>query len=769
MSQRQTSYILMSVFLVCLPALVSAEQVTITGRVLGPDGQRVADCYVLARYNEAPNQRASVEARTDAAGTFSFNADVRGPYRRVTVAAHKPGLVVGWASGEPEEELTVKLSSDGVACMGTVSDPEGNPIHGVRVSISGLERQGENYYYYVRQRLSLGQQHLLTDTSDGQGRFEISDLPRGATVSLKAMAAGWAQVTYCDLPAGKHDIRLILQPDATISGRVTRNGRPVAGVSVTAEGEPTGFGRGRAISGEDGTYTIDALVPGAYYVVVHNPPEGLTARAITGIRLNAGDHFASADLQLVPGGLVTGRVTETQTGRPVAGAYVVGCGPPRPGLQRSRCYVTTDHDGNYTVRLPAGPAIVYYHQRSTDGTSAERPQPRRHWVEVKEGETVTGANFVVHALRLEGRVLGPDGQTAASVSVAAGAVVQHAKRWIDFFFGSTTDQQGQFDVAVSMPRQHQPPFVIVACADNQSLAGIAFVDEPNDPVEIRLGEGAYLLTEVIDTEGQPLANTPVRLCVMYQGLNGRIIPGLRTDAQGRLRIGPLPRGVQLRVMPADETALFALDPAVWDYEGVKLDPGEEYQLPPLQLNLEGRTIRGWAGDQDQRPVPGALIFATDTAHPAWADERGFFELRGVPLRDTVEVTAVHPTKPLFAATELDPDWGFEARFMLQPPGRATGRVCDDQGEPIVGATVRFRTSWDSLIVVNELLRRLGEAGYIWYTVTDQDGRWTVGGLAGGAQYYAVAFLPDAVRTSTRVDFTAQAGETIDLGEMVLKQ
>ena len=759
MSRYHASYMFILVFLISLPALVSAEQVTITGQVLGPDAQPVADAQVLLRYVEVESGSiVSSSAVANAAGRFFFSVEITDTSFCVWVAAHKPGLAANWATVFPGGNVTLKLGADPVSCAGVVTDADGNPIAGAQVSVRVLERPwgGEGF----QGTLFLEEDPFLGDTTDQDGRFEVVDLPARQRVYLTAVAEDYGRLMLCDsVRADSRDNQLVLHPEAIISGRVTHNGQPMGGLEMFCCGSHLTFFRAKTVSADDGTYRLGGL-PADVYIVMAEAPKGLTAPAIEDLRLKAGEHRSDADFELTAGGLVTGMVTFADTGQPAPGARIFAYGPARPGASSACPTVSTDETGTYTLRLAAGSNSVYYQGGVGNITFAK---PIAHRVEVGEGETLTGVDFVLRPQpRLHGQVVLPDGEPAAGVEV--GAVSRSFLTPIDGVFRAQTDGEGNFDCEAIVGSRNVFPLVVVVREVERSLAGIAFVDEPETPLQIRLQEAVYLVGSVLDTEDNPVSGVFVKVrVVLPEDYHGVEIQGACSDEEGRLRIGPLPPRVPLRVAPAYGISELTADEAWRPLEKITLGPGEEHELPPLRLNLQ-RRLKGWVGDNEQQPVAGAVIFASGDGGLAYADERGYFALTGLPARGKVKVVGVHPVQPLFAATELDPDWGFRANLILQPLGGVTGRVIDERGQPVSGHRVSLGYS-QQYVVSEELRRRLNQFGFQRETVTDDEGKWRLGFLIPGADYRVRVYPPKSRSALTYAEFTAQAGETMDLGEM----
>ncbi len=756
------------VCLLGLTALGNAAPVTVSGTVLGPDGQAMPGCRVVAVYYSAEPEWVDTEGVTDATGRFSFTLDVGDDYRRISVLAIREGFALDWVAVKSEEPVTLRLGANPVPCTGTVINHEGEPIGGAIASVRTLIGSTA---ISAPQYLSLHDEALLSDTTNEQGRFEIAGLPPEVQVHLKVSAEGWAQLWAQSVrPASEHRQRFVLQPEATISGQITHEGQAVAGVKVSC-GPPGPYGGSiESVSRQDGSYTLKQVPFGFYYIRLE-PPEGLTARPGERIRVNTGENVTGADVQLTPGGLIQGTVTEDETGRPLAGVQV------GTGLQGT----TTDEAGNYTLRAAPGTARVYVSSLATP--RMETVGDRYQEVEVVEGETVTGVDFVMREYQpqmLRGQVLLPDGQPAAGVKI--GIVGSYWGQPGMDRFKTSTDAEGRFELDVGQqlgPPAYRPTLAVLARDVERGLAGLVAVPDREKPVEIRLAQGGYVVAEVVDTEGRPVADVAMRVYVSVRRDGGHMRVSLpvqgTSDDQGRIRIGPLPAGVPLRMSPGDETEMLAVEMSWGDVGEITLSPGEEYQLPRLELNLEGRTVRGWVGDRQQQPVAGAVVFGIGERQyrghpePAYTDEQGYFELTGLSVRGEVTIVAAHPTGSLFATEHVDPDWGFEPGFILQPAGSVIGRLMDRQGQPVYDATVTVESSTVSYGMSEELRRRLHTAGFTMETYTDHDGKWRMDGLIPGIEYRVSVRPRDPNAGHASARFTATAGQTEDLGEMVLEQ
>src|SRR5262249_21131054 len=111
---------------------------------------------------------------------------------------------------------------------------------------------------------------------------------------------------------------------ASVSGRVTMSGNPLAGaqlVLIPADGQGR-EGKRRASTDQDGHYLLDLLKSGYYTIQVLAPgiavqeqtQDGQVARRIT---VQEAAKLDNINFALVPGGVITGRVTDSD-GSPIS-------------------------------------------------------------------------------------------------------------------------------------------------------------------------------------------------------------------------------------------------------------------------------------------------------------------------------------------------------------------------------------------------------------------------------------------------------------------
>lgn len=156
---------------------------------------------------------------------------------------------------------------------------------------------------------------------------------------------------------------LRLMDAANVAGTVRYDDskKPAAGIGIYAQSFD-----GEAIQGwawartnPDGHFRLARLKPGRYVVAVGSDqePGQWTARAVQ-VSLAEGG-YATADLTLIHGGIITGRVIDRVTSKGVAQVGVGLYGPARPSVAAAILGTLTDAQGRYAIRVPPGSQSIY--------------------------------------------------------------------------------------------------------------------------------------------------------------------------------------------------------------------------------------------------------------------------------------------------------------------------------------------------------------------------------------------------------------------------
>ena len=213
---------------------------------------------------------------------------------------------------------------------------------------------------------------------------------------------------------------------------------------------------------------------------------------------------------------------------------------------------------------------------------------------------------------------------------------------------------------------------------------------------------------------------------------------------------------------------------VWDRKEITLKPGETYELAPLTLDPEGRSIEGVLEGADGKPLAGAQVACYLPSQPvnsATADEQGRFKLTRLPVRGyDVWLIAADTAKQLYVMSLVDPDSGEKVRLVLRPLTSASAFLSEPDGQVLADVPVRAFQMLKA--------RQEGATSYsMWNTEwvpisepvkTAADGAWRISGLVAGGGY---ALQPET--PGTRLDLDKglfevdRKGKPTDLGLMML--
>jgi BlaR1 peptidase M56 len=391
--------------------------------------------------------------------------------------------------------------------------------------------------------------------TDANGRFSLTadfDPDRynhqdGSNVVLLVTAPGMGMLAHI-AEAGSTDETLRLAPEVLIRGRLlTPSGMPAAGVRVTLQNlfnDEMIEGMGVGMTPTDdlvprywpkprttdaaGWFTLDGLPPRSCvdlvfwhpdYAVDEVTVDTTTAGVIAGAVKNYLEAFEIAPVKptfthaLGPARPVQGRVTDKQTGQPLAGFLIQMTPMRRHG--GTAFYARTDGEGRFHVSGQSAETYwtaVYPPENSVYLAARDRD---RNWP--------VGAKFLQKDFALDkGRIIHGRVIDAETNRPIAGAAVAYqprgsnpnSRKEYDFSNTVLTNTEGRFRitalagpgiVAVQTPDE---AYVRVPGGPLDSGQGVSPIDVPNDgeanPVEIAVRKGAVLKAKLIGPDGKPV-------------------------------------------------------------------------------------------------------------------------------------------------------------------------------------------------------------------------------------------------------------------------
>jgi beta-lactamase regulating signal transducer with metallopeptidase domain len=628
------------------------------------------------------------------------------------------------AADEPKETFTI---------AGQVFDPDGKPISGVHLRLE--------YYRITQPATEYGPS--FGKMNDADGKFQL-DVPKSALQksgrpfywnSARIVATREGYGFDDQLVATDHAFpRLQLVPDEPIHGRILDiEGRPIAGAKLRVKtvrwtpGESldttiderrdgrytnrqTRVSRGPAVEGEvvttgsDGRFRLagvgaERLVslqlegPGIQYssleVATRDMKNPVSAAGIQQRLYGANfEHLAA------PSRVISGVVRDQATGRPIVGAAVHGM---------THHTAITDESGRYQLlgyaKSPRYDLQVFppdgqpYFRASVTLPDTPGLSPLEKDIELSSGTIVRGRltdGFTGRPIvgRVEYHSLFPNEHVAKLERVGRPA--------------SATAISGDGQYAISV---FPGPGVLAFKSDG--------VDDSNyAPAFISAEE----LKEFM--QGKEYGNYEERFLQVAAGGQARSI-----------------------ISQSEYRALLLINP----------EPGQQSLLKDVALERAAR-VRGVVLGSDGQPLAGAtLIGLPPSAFSLKRLKTAEFEVSGLNPKQPHPLLFMHEEQKLGAPLTVRGDESEPVMARLQPFGSATGRLVNEDGEPMPNTTLDFCRP-----------RMYGPG--IRTAKTDGEGRFQVEGLAPGQKFDVIIWGGPYVTAIYR-DLSVAARETKDLGDV----
>ena len=528
-------------------------------------------------------------------GTFALGGLGRGTWH---LLARAPDGARGWgmialARDGETETCDVELLAAEHVLRGTVRDQHGAPW-------------GRTIGAVAPPTLAfLGCEALSATAIDAEGRFMLPGLPASSwALSLEGDGVLRAFVLGIQTPREVPlDVR-VRRPDAQLLVRVVeaRGAAAVSGASVAAlwlESPILACNQGTT----DASGTVRLAVAAPCDVSVH-------ADGYVPATASAEPGTTDLTVELRRASRVVGRALRSETREGVAGLRV-GLSDP---LSQP---VVTDAQGRYAIEGVA-PGLWRIQARGAGWVSLGQLDARvDEWdplrIEVLDGVEVEHDILVEPAARLEGRVLDPTGAALAGARVEIRhRDVREGNVWAPPA-GVSTDERGRFVFEGLPPGAH---VALVASAHGQGsmISPVLRTVAGSTTLDLTLPVAHWVEVRVLsERDDTPLAEAEIDVERSH-------LPNLfvRTDAEGRARVGPLREADALRISAAGHVS-------------------QRLEQPPTEARLlrlaPGLPIAGRVVDADGSPVVGAYVTLHSEEHDyvpgALTDAAGRFAWPGV--------------------------------------------------------------------------------------------------------------------------------------------
>jgi len=525
----------------------------VRGRVVDFGGDPVGGAKVFRR-NERHHDALQALAVADSAGRFSLH-DVEDEIELLARAAgHQPSSLEGLNRVRRGDEVELRLGATGHPIAGRVLRPDGAPAAFARVLIGVDEDAREAPEGSPRMTDNSGDaldREGILLRADGEGRFASDEVPGGNAVVIARPAeddadrpwVGWA-TRRVSLVAGEpgdtRALSIALRPGAEVSGVVRDpTGAPVAGIAVEAEWEGTVelgemeddlgpfFSDRRTRTAPDGSYRLDALLPGEYDLRVRGAREEL---AFGEHDLAPGERAVWDPVVDAPATLVV-RLVDAD-GAPVSG-WGVAVDERVPTLRRMRA-VRTAADGRASVGdLPVEEDLfVAAFPPADDADWVQLPAALRSGVRVPRGKVAREfelrlADVELPTAGVRGRVVDGSGAGArrATLLLRRAGLADGGPEW-----RRSADADGAFAFGALAPGE------LVLRAETAALPGgvevARFALAPGrtlDLGELVLPMSTELTVTVRAADGAELGNLAVELASLDDRAEGTLVERFRRD------------------------------------------------------------------------------------------------------------------------------------------------------------------------------------------------------------------------------------------------
>jgi hypothetical protein len=578
---------------------------------------------------EAPVEER-VHAVSDARGNFRIENLTRGGYLLEARAPGHAKALVPRLKVPASEPLTVALQAASVI-EGFVVDTQGSPAAGAEVQVSGRVP--------------------AVTTSGSGGGFSVEVEAGSYTLSARSGSQTGSLDKPVIISAGKtvRDVRIQLGQGSALEGRVVARstGAPIAAAFVDVRPHSSNGDSGRTVADGSGHFSVEALAPGSYDVVVTAP--GFTSLIRPGLTIASGERF-SIELQLTGTGAVEGQVRDS-AGQPVAGAQVVSSESWLGTFGSEPAEARTDAEGHYRLEgLPVGyQSLTARRERAAVG-------PRQP-VAIREEGTARVDFTLQETGTIEGVVRAASGPLPPLQFIVTASPQDEQDLTVTDFPLVESDSAGSFrmslppgqyevraiadgrrdlgrasqEVEVEAGKTVRAELILGDTRRRYSLQGVVLEPDGSPSVEAYVGASTEisrgaLWTSLVDQQGRfsiPIPHvrdaSPGRLIVsasnggrmgQVQGVRAderEVVVKLRPAASARGRVVRSSGGAPVKgftlTLQAQQRGPFMVSGRTWEFAG---DRFELRDVPALPVRLRVRTADGAGGEAAVSPVSGAV-------------------------------------------------------------------------------------------------------------------------------------------------------------------
>ena len=577
------------------------SQPMVQGRVRAADGAPIAGAEVTTMRYSAPRY-VWTRAKTGADGTFQIQKSEVG----YSIAVTYPGKgmqVIPHQGIDGKYEVVMPAP---VVAWIRLLKPDGQPLANTEVKSKMVMQQSLGDWYPTLPDTNRPQPGVNTDA---QGFAKLPGFSKGQSVEIVCPDERFTlDPTKKKVRAGLDQPKeFTLMPAYSITGRVTRDGKPVLGIDVNAMAQRGTSGDGDAWTDAEGRYTIKQLPAGIYNVELdldNLTRLDWTALSAEAVKVGPKSPTPQVNIELIRGQELTVQVSDS-TGSPVQGVNLQYNGLTHPESSAYGFTWRTDRTGVAKLRVAPGESRVWAVDSGDMKKVVVADQPATVRLTIQKKMDVA----------LSGMVVDEDQKPVAKAEVRVHTADRN-RGW-----SATSDSAGRFQVKADMPG----PYVVSARSPVAwTPKFVAFSGKGSDKVVIKAQPVKQVVGRVVDDNGKPVKNADVMATVGKPGKVSFFV-NTKTDATGRYTLDAMFDGPPIAVSARkDGFATARLDQPVRASEPVP-------EL--LLLNLD-RSVSGTVLDADGKPVVGATVYCSNgnSDQRVMTDANGRFDHPYVPRK-----------------------------------------------------------------------------------------------------------------------------------------
>jgi protocatechuate 3,4-dioxygenase beta subunit len=453
---------------------------------------------------------------------------------------------------------------------------------------------------------------------------------------------------------------------ASITGKVTLKNKGLAGIVVGLQRLDSGRQEGTAyqgVSDEQGIYRITNIQPGTYQILA-SAPAFVTKEELGRVKtliVNKDDSIENIDFELVRGGVITGRVTDTD-GRAIVEEEVVIAAVQEERQFSYRAFNGQTDDrgiyrvfglpaGNYKVSVGRGDGRSFgrfgqtayrqtYHPAAPDISQATT-------IAVAEGSEVANVDITVGrtlaAYSASGRIVDETGRPVPNQAYKLNMYYSQSSGSISN--GAVTNQAGEFRFDNLNPGKYGVELEQTTDSDLRAeQTRFEISDQDITGLVLKTEKGASV-SGVVVVEGSDekdiqtkLSRASVYAWVEQPGAQSESMRGARINRDGTFRIVGLQSGlVHLVVNSEDQLRMVRMEhERVVNNNGIELRERETVNGVRVVVNHAGGSISGVVKLENGPVPPGSYVYVSlrflrESSDPmsrsdysAQADARGQF-------------------------------------------------------------------------------------------------------------------------------------------------